>query len=269
LLFMSSFFVVIAAFVGLVFYPPFQKYRFILISYVVTMALFLFFRAKNYYALGLYPVLLAFGAVYLEAVFSNSWRYYLRALAIAFVLVTAIPLLYLGFPVFDPATIASHTNLYQPLGLLRWEDGNDHLLPQDFADMTGWKELAQKTDSVYSQLPDKESTLVLCDNYGEAGAINYYSRFSNIQAVSFNADYINWMPLKKPIKNAILVKDMYDSDSTREKEKPLFNSVSYSGQIENPYAREKGTKIYLLLGAKTDINSLLRNEIERRRPAKP
>ena len=33
----------------------------------------------------------------------------------------------------------------QKLGLLRWEDSKDHLLPQDFADMLGWKKLVFKS----------------------------------------------------------------------------------------------------------------------------
>ncbi|KKX47100.1 hypothetical protein L950_0228290 [Sphingobacterium sp. IITKGP-BTPF85] len=28
--------------------------------------------------------------------------------------------------------------------MLTWEDGKEHQLPQDFADMLGWKELAKK-----------------------------------------------------------------------------------------------------------------------------
>src|SRR5205814_8630643 len=94
-------------------------------------------------------------------------------------------------------------------GLLRWEDGRDHELPQDFADMLGWRELDAKVDSVYARLPDKNSTLVLCDNYGQAGAINYYTS-QNIKAVSFNADYIDWFDLSKRNKNLIRVKEADD-----------------------------------------------------------
>jgi hypothetical protein len=80
--------------------------------------------------------------------------------------------------------------LYRKLGLLRWEDGKDHDLPQDFADMIGWHELAKIVDDAYEPLPDKINTIVLCDNYGQAGAINYYSKFPEMHAVSFSTDYI-------------------------------------------------------------------------------
>src|SRR5690606_9983802 len=105
----------------------------------------------------------------------------------------------------SPEYIIRHNETYQKLGLLRWEDGKDHLLPQDFADMLGWKELAFKVDSVYLSMSNKEKTLILCDNYGQAGAINYYSK-QKLQAVTFNADYIDWFDLSIPYEHLIRVK---------------------------------------------------------------
>lgn len=103
---------------------------------------------------------------------------------------------------------------------------------------------------------------MLCDNYGQAGAINYYSKFKNINAVSFNADYRNWIPLDKEIKNLILIKEAEDDDSTITKTKPLFNSVTLIGENDNPNSREMGTKIFLLEGAKNDINKIILKKLE-------
>jgi hypothetical protein len=38
-----------------------------------------------------------------------------------------------------------------------------------------------------------------------------------------------------------------------------------AGEIKNPYAREQGTKIYLLQGAKVNINEILAREIKKRK----
>ena len=260
LFFLSSIFVLIAGFVGLIVFPPFRPYRFVVFSFVIAMCLFLYFKAKNYYTVGLYPVLLSIGAVYLERLLANGWRRTLRPVSIGLLLVLAVPFLWLAFPIYRPAHYASHPQPYKDIGALRWEDGKNHQLPQDYADMLGWKELARKTDSIYRQLADKEHTLVLCDNYGQAGAINYYSAFPSIHAVSFNADYIYWIPLDQPIRNAILVKETDDEDPTRSEEKALFQRVVTGGAIENPFAREKGTRIYLLQGAIADINRRVREE---------
>ena len=263
--FMSSLVIILAAFIGFFFYPPFKKYRLVFWSYVVTLSIFIFLKAKSYYAIGLYPVLIAFGSVYLEKISATGRRKYVRPVLIILVIGLAIPFILIGFPFLSPAQIQKNSERYKAVGLLRWEDGKDHSLPQDFADMIGWSDLAKKVDSIYSTLPDKTNALVFCDNYGQAGAINYYSTFKNINAVSFNADYINWIPLDKEIKNIILVKEELDDDSARTKEKPLFDSIFLAGKNDNPYSREQGTKIFLLKGAKTDINKLLSKEIEDRK----
>ncbi len=103
-----------------------------------------------------------------------------------------------AFPNRSPDYYITHKETFHKLGMLRWEDGKEYPLPQDFADMLGWKELAAKVDKVYLELDDPAHTLVLCDNYGQAGAINFYSKYG-IQAVSFNADYINWFDLHKKV----------------------------------------------------------------------
>ena len=262
LFFISSLFVIVAAFISLIIYPPFKKHRLFFWSYIFTLAIFIFLKAKGYYAIGLYPVLIAFGSVYLEKIFATGWRKYLKPVAIVLVLGLSIPFILIAFPTKSPGEISKNNERYKKFGLLRWEDGKDHDLPQDFADMIGWKNLAKKVDSTYSLLPNKLNTLVFCDNYGQAGAINYYSKFKNINAVSFNADYINWIQLDREIKNIILVKEVDDDDSGRAKERPFFDTVRLVGENSNPYSRELGTKIFLLQGAKTDINKIFAEKIK-------
>ena len=263
LFFSNSIFIIIAAIVGFFAYPPFKKYRFVFWSYFIVISLSFILKAKSYYTIGLYPVLLAFGSVYIEKLLEKGWKRYLKPMAIILVLALCMPMILLGFPIKSPAAIESNNRIYKNFGLLRWEDGKDHSLPQDFADMIGWSDLARQTDSAYSEMTEKENTLVICDNYGEAGAINYYSKFMDINAVSFNADYINWIPLTRNIKNVILVKEVNDDDTTRTKEKPLFDSAVLYGRNNNRYSRELGTRIFLLKGARVNINPILSKEIEK------
>ena len=255
-------FVIIAAFIGFTKWAVFKKYRVFGWAFLFTLLLFVYLKAKGYYAIGLYPILIAFGSVYLEHVLKEGRARYFRPVAIIVVVLFFIPLVKLAFPIFSPGEIAKNNQQLKDLGLLRWEDGKDHVLPQDYADMLGWSELAYKTDSAYKSIGNNENTLVLCDNYGQAGAINYYSVYKNIGAVSMSADYINWIPLNsKEIKNVILVVDVYDDDKDRKREKAFFKIVEKSGSIDNPYAREKGTAIFILKDATTSINKLLEEEI--------
>ncbi|WP_432714299.1 glycosyltransferase family 39 protein [Pedobacter sp.] len=261
LFFIGSLFIFIAAAYAFIFYPPFKKFRFIPLSTVITLSLFLYFRAKGYYAIGLYPILIAFGAVYLDHLLNHSWRIYLKPVAILIPLLLFIPAIKIVFPIFPPAEMVKKKAMYQKLGMLRWEDGKDHQLPQDFADMLGWKELAQKVDMAYAQLKDKKHTLIICDNYGLAGAINYYSQHKEIAAVSFNADYKYWFNLKQEIKNVISVKTAHNEDLENRGDKTLFKNIVLKGKIENPYAREYGTCIFLMTEPKTSINTILKDRL--------
>jgi len=268
LFFMGSLFVILAAFVAFVIYKPFRKYRIFGLSFLFTIGLFIYLKAKGYYAIGLYPIFLAFGAVYLEQLLSGKRIKYLRPVILGIPVLMFLPMIQIAFPNRTPQEIRQHPEKYKAFGLLRWEDGKDHDLPQDFADMQGWKELAQKVDLAMASIPEKEHTLVLCDNYGQAGAINYYSANKNISAVSMNADYINWFKLDQEIRNVIRVKEIDDNGKELVVSKPYFDRVERFGEITNEFAREKGTSIYVLRNGKVDINQILRKEIAKRKSRK-
>ena len=48
-------------------------------------------------------------------------------------------------------------------------------------------------------------------------------------------------------------------------EKPWFENISLVGEIKDPYAREKGGRVYLLKGAKISINDYFRKELQDRK----
>jgi hypothetical protein len=261
LFFIGSVFVIIAGFYALMFYKPFEKFKTFFWMYLITIGLFLFFKAKDYYAIGLYPVFIAFGAVFLDHLFQNGWKKIFKPILILIPVLLFLPLYNIAFPNKSPEYIVTHPEPYQKMGLLRWEDGKDHPLPQDFADMQGWKELAQKVDKEYIQLSKSGNILVLCDNYGQAGAINYYSK-KGIQAVSFNADYINWFDLNKKYTNLIRIKEFSKDQDELKETGPYFESSKAADSIVNKFAREKGTTIFSFKGAKIDINPKIQTEID-------
>ncbi|MGV3528158.1 MAG: glycosyltransferase family 39 protein [Flavisolibacter sp.] len=267
LFFLGSIYVIVAALVGIWTYAPFRPYRFLFFTFFFTLLLFLYFKAKPYYAIGLYPAYLAFGAAYLENIFNEGWKKYLRPALLIVPAAAFLPFLTVIMPARSPEAILANPELYQKTGMLYWEDGKEHPLPQDFADMVGWKELAAIVDSAYDKLDDPQHTLVLCDNYGEAGAVNFYSRHKNINAVSMNADYLGWFNFSQPIRNVVLVKDPFDDDAGRQREKPFFTTVRKAGTLTNPFSREKHATVFLLQDARIDLNKFLKKEIEQRNKA--
>ena len=262
--FAGSLFVIFSALYALIFYKPFIKYKAFLWTIIFTLIVFTYFKAKDYYAIGLYPIYISFGSVFIADKIKQGWKRYLQPVFIA------IPILFFSlmynfvFPNKSPEYIIKHRQAYQRFGMLNWEDGKDHELPQDFADMLGWKELANKVDSTFSKLPNKEKTLILCDNYGQAGAINYYTR-KKIKAVSFSADYIDWFDLTTKYENLIRVKQSWGVDNELKETSPFFRSSSIAGSITNKYSREFGASIFLFEGAKIDINKRIKDEIDEKK----
>ncbi|HEY4650357.1 MAG TPA: glycosyltransferase family 39 protein, partial [Pontibacter sp.] len=265
LFFVGSVFLWVGALVAFIVYSPFKQYRFVGVCYLLVMFLFLALKAKSYYTIGLYPVLIASGSVYWEHLFSRGWLRYTRPAWVLVPIVLFLPIVNVVFPVLSPAEIQTKAEKFKDLNLLKWEDGQDHLLPQDFADMLGWQELATITRKAYQTIPDtdKPYTLVLCDNYGQAGAINYYSRHAVPAAVSFNADYSYWFPKLPHLRHIILVKESGEAP-IQENEKPFIGSVQKVGSIGNPYAREHGTTVYLL----RDVDPVVKQYLYERLAAK-
>ncbi len=263
LFFIGSIFILIAGLVSFFTYSDFKKYRFLFFTLVATLAIFTYFRAKAYYAIGLYPAFFAFGSIYISHLLNDSWKSYLKPVALFIpigIFAVMTPLL---FPLSSPKNLKALYEKHPDLGLTRWEDGENHYIPQDFADMLGWKELAEKVDLAYAKAPSDEYTMIICDNYGQAGAINFYTKTEGLRAITMNADYVNWIDLSKPIRNVILVREA--DDNVSEREISLFEKSEAIGMITDPNAREFGTIVHLLKGAKADINEILAGEIKEKR----
>jgi len=261
--FIGSFLIILMAVYALLFYPPFKKYKLFVFAMACTLAVFVYLRAKGYYAIGLYPIYISFGAAFAGNMLKAGWKKYLQPVAIAIPVLVFISLFNISFSNKSPGYIIKNTKTYKELGMLRWEDGKDHSLPQDYADMLGWKELAYIVDSVYSKFPKEEQTLILCDNYGEAGAINYYGRNTKQKAVSFSADYINWFNLNDRFDNLIRVKENDNKENELKTSSPFFDSAFIGGLITNPLAREYGTTIFVFKKARIDIRDRVKNEMEK------
>ncbi|GAB2499659.1 ArnT family glycosyltransferase [Algoriphagus taiwanensis] len=236
-----------------------KPYRWVLLSAGVTLAILAFFQAKGYYALGLYPTLLALSAFSLEMMSRNGWIRKLRPVALALPILLFLPAFNLIHPTVGPEKILISPPNYAKLGLNRWEDGKEYPLPQDFADMLGWSELGSLVDQAVAQIKEPGRVLVLCGNYGEAGAINFYSKTPGLEAFTMNADYLYWFDLEEPIRHLILVR--VAEEPLTEQEKGFFESYTEIGHVSHPLARESGTTVYLLQGAKGDVNSVLKAEI--------
>ena len=249
------------ALASFIFYKPFRQYRFAGISFVTVITLFAAMKAKGYYSVGIYPVMFAFGSVYIESILSNTWKKIVVPVLVGLNLAVFIFTIRVVYPIYGPAEIRAHADKFEALGLLRWEDGKNHILPQDFADMLGWKEMAARAAEAYKSLPPQElgNTLIICNNYGQAGALNYYNRGKMPEAYAFNTDYIYWIPRLGKIKNIVLV-----GRKPNDAIVGAFKSFRQTGSVENPMAREFNTQVFLMEGANDAFTAVFYNLVAER-----
>ncbi len=233
-------------------------------AYFFVILLLLYFQGKNYYSAGVYPLLFAFGAYQLESFakkHSKVWKYAFIIIPLAI----GIPIIPLGLPVAKPTELASY---YEKIrvkntGFLKWEDLNNHPLPQDFADMLGWKEMTEKTARAYSTLTEEEkkNTFIFADNYGEAGAINFYGKKYHLpDAYSDNASFLYWLPDSVHLVNIILITD--DKEEMQHPFLKNFSSAVSYDSVTNMYARERGSLIIILKGANEKMREMFRQKID-------
>jgi len=241
------------------------KYRVFAWAYLLVILILLYFQGKNYYSLGVYPVLFAFGAIQLERFaekHSSVWKFVF--ILIPFALgITLVPL-YL--PIYKPEKLAAYYKRkhIEKTGFLKWEDLKDHPLPQDFGDMLGWKEMAEKTVKAYASLTEEEkkNTFIFADNYGEAGAINYYGKKYNLPMVySNNASFLYWLPDSLYVDNLLLITD--DQKEMQHDFLKDFSSVILWDSITHPYAREHGSLIIIMKGANEKFNQMFSEKIKK------
>ncbi len=223
------------------FQPANRRYRLMGWYFALVFLLLLALRGKPYYTLGLYPPLIAAGAVWWESALSRAWQRVALPALMTLILLPALPL---GLPVLPlPKMMQYCAYLTEEVGFdgpMRWEDGRVHPLPQDYADMMGWEELAQLAVRA-CRAAEGEDFFLYCENYGQAGAVDYYGKGQGIPpAVSFSDTYRLWLPRTTSANTLIYINDELGEDVAE-----LFEDIQLIGAISNPHARERGTSVYL------------------------
>ena len=191
----SSVILLIAALYFLFFNNEGKKFVLAAIIYLSVLLVFMVFNGKPYYMGVLYPVILASGAVgidYLIQRYLKNWARYV--LVIVFLLPGYLFALPFAVPVFNVDTFIKYSEAtgIKPASGERSTLGK---LPQFFADRFGWKDMVKKVAVAYNKLSDEEKKKVIIfgNNYGEAGAVNYYRKeFGLPEAISNHNSFWIW-----------------------------------------------------------------------------
>jgi hypothetical protein len=186
-----------------------------------------------------------------ERVFANRLKW-CKAVLLALILATGALLAPFAVPILPPAKLVAYMRAIG-LQLPRTETSHTAPLPQIFADQFGWQEMVASVGHVYNHLhpEDKKRAAIFCQNYGEAGAIDFFGpKFGLPPAISGHQNYFLWGP-RDWTGEVALVLDTHDDE-----EREQFVSVEDLGQIvSSPWAMpfERRMHIYLCHDLKVNV----------------
>jgi 4-amino-4-deoxy-L-arabinose transferase-like glycosyltransferase len=225
--------------------PPLPHLRVFPIAYVVTVGLFFILHGKAYYPAPIYPVLMVGGALAIEMWLIRPTYRWVAAGAFAGAGALAAPL---ALPILPPSEYGRYAHAF---GLSSQSSATETVaqgvLPQQLADMFGWREMAAKVSAAYNALPpDQRAKAVFFGrNYGEAAAIDVYGpALHGPPAISGHNNYYLWGPQGHDGSVVIMV----GGDPARYAKE--YDSVECVGELDSPYAMpyETNMPVFLLRG---------------------
>jgi hypothetical protein len=189
-------------------------------AFLTVLAVLVFTGGKPYYLAAAYAAPLAAGAVALEASTVQRFRW-LRPTLVTLVVIVGLALSPFGRPVLpvnDYVRYAATLGIGPSTGE-RHELGR---LPQFYADMHGWREMAETVAGVVRGLDSQEraAACVFGQNYGEAGAMEYFGPELGLPpALSAHNSYWLWGPGECTGEVLVVIGD------DRERLEELFETV--------------------------------------------
>jgi hypothetical protein len=224
--------------------PEGKRFRFLGWSYLFVLVIFIVLGGKSYYALPIYPVLMAAGGVALEAYFAAPKRRWMAVAFTALLMVAGLVTLPFGTPLLPVDTFLRYSQLLPYANSVKTERDATTALPQLYADMFGWENMATQIARVYRTLPQSEraSCAILAGNYGEAGAIDHFGPALGLPAaISGHNSYYFWGPRAYTGACVILFGERADEL------KDLFGDTQLVGAITDPHAAvaERNVHVYI------------------------
>lgn len=239
----------LAGLVWLLFAAGGRRFRLLGVAVVGVVALLVATQAKPYYLTPAFLVLFAAGGVAVEALVARLRGAAARTAASAALVVVLVGAGLSTLPLAVPILPVDRFIAYQErLGLVPSSGERSALgvLPQHYADRFGWEEMAATVAGVWRALPaaERETTLIVAGNYGEAGALRYFGpRYGLPAAASQHNSYYLWgpgRPLAEVTTVLVVGAEAGDLDGT-------FAEVTLAARLDLPYAMpyENGDRVWI------------------------
>lgn len=202
------------------------------------LAILLVLHGKNYYAAPALPLLFALGSLP-AGVWLEARRPWLRAACQTLLALGGLLILPLAMPVLSVPAFAQYTRMINP-NVTRFENQKEANLPQVYADMHGWENMARTVATAFWRLPasDRARCVLFARNYGEAGALEHFGPGLGLPTVLCgHQNYWYWRPSGLSGDVMLVLGD------SREGLQEVFHSVEMAAEVKSPNARPDETPL--------------------------
>jgi hypothetical protein len=170
------------------------------LAFVILYVFMTAIDAKPYYLLGVYPMMFAGGALFVErsSVSKRGMsRWFGSRPYVASVVVIALVLTPLTMPILPPPTLVSVYG--NSIGLTNGAAGQPNAgpLPQVLGDRFGWNTMVVALANATRSLPasERSQACIFTTDYGQASAVNFLGRGQGLPpAISGHNNYYIWGP---------------------------------------------------------------------------
>lgn len=231
-----------------------RPYRALGWAYLIFLVVMMTLHGKMYYLAAVYPIMFAAGAVWIESATTRkrwAWTRSVLALAIAAVSGLYLPM---ALPVLSVPSFLAYE---QKLGIhaQRFEHNRPAVLPQIYADMFGWQQMAERVAAFYHTLPPavQRETAIFANDYGEGGAVDFFGpRYGLPKSIGGHQNYWIWGPRNYTGASLIVLGEGDVRNMQRD-----CASYSVVGTTEFPLSRpDEWHPIYYCRGLKWDLKAI-------------
>lgn len=208
-------------------------------------------KSRAGYQVPAYAPVLALGGIVWEQLLTRVLHHAAQRLALAGLSLAGVLILPMGLPVLPVGAYIAYS---KKLGIAppQEEKGGVGLLPQHYADMHGWQELALAVYDIYRTmpLPEQDNCAIFGRNYGEAGAVDYFLRGKGVpRAISGHNNYWLWGTNGWNGKVLIVVNTIPD------RFRPLFEDIEQVRTIPLPLSvpHEQDAPLSIARGLKIPV----------------
>ena len=223
-------------------------------AYLIFLVEMIALHGKMYYLAPVYPMMFAAGGVWLErATERKVWAWAKPALALGIITVSAI-----YAPTILPILSVPKFLAYEhKMGIeqQKFENQPQGVLPQLYADMFGWQEVAQSVAAYYHTLsPEQQSkTAIFANNYGDGGAIDFFGpQYGLPKSIGNHQNYWIWGPRQYTGESLIVLGEGHERNMQTK-----CASYSIIGNTKYPLSRpDEWLPIYHCRGFRWNLHEI-------------